>query len=42
MLFTRAVNEANNILSSEQVEMQIRLALLKYLPKFICESVKSI
>ena len=39
---TRAVNEANNILSSEQVEMQIRLALLKYLPVIIRESVKPI
>ena len=39
---TRAVNEANNILSSEQVEMQIRLALLKYLPEIIRESVKPI
>ncbi|MBV7614587.1 flotillin domain-containing protein, partial [Escherichia coli] len=29
---TRAVNEANNVLSSEQVEMQIRLAMIKYLP----------
>ena len=37
---TRAVNEANNVLSSEQVEMQIRLALLKYLPEIIRESVK--
>ena len=37
---TRAVNEANNILSTEQVEMQIRLALLKYLPEIIRESVK--
>ncbi|MFH7765261.1 flotillin domain-containing protein [Acinetobacter sp. BSP-28] len=37
---TRAVNEANNILSTEQVEMQIRLALLKYLPDIIRESVK--
>ena len=37
---TRAVNEANNILSSEQVEMQIRLAMLKYLPEIIRESVK--
>lgn len=37
---TRAVNEANNILSSEQVEMQIRLSLLKYLPEIIRESVK--
>lgn len=37
---TRAVNEANNVLSSEQVEMQIRLTLLKYLPEIIRESVK--
>ncbi|MHA3891288.1 flotillin family protein [Acinetobacter sp. GXMZU3951] len=37
---TRAVHEANNTLSSEQVEMQIRLALLKYLPEIIRESVK--
>ena len=37
---TRAVNEANNVLSSEQVEMQIRLTMLKYLPEIIRESVK--
>ncbi|MDT0197908.1 MULTISPECIES: flotillin family protein [unclassified Acinetobacter] len=37
---TRAVNEANNVLSHEQVEMQIRLAMLKYLPEIIRESVK--
>ncbi|WP_347460739.1 flotillin family protein [Acinetobacter sp. ANC 7454] len=37
---TRAVNEANNVLSSEQVEMQIRLSMLKYLPEIIRESVK--
>lgn len=37
---TRAAHEANNTLSSEQVEMQIRLALLKYLPEIIRESVK--
>lgn len=37
---TRAVNEANNVLSTEQVEMQIRLTLLKYLPEIIKESVK--
>ena len=37
---TRAVNEANNVLSSEQIEMQIRLAMLKYLPEIIRESVK--
>lgn len=37
---TRAVNEANNILSTEQVEMQVRLALIKFLPEIIRESVK--
>ncbi|OTG90306.1 flotillin family protein [Acinetobacter sp. ANC 3813] len=37
---TRAMNEANNVLSSEQIEMQIRLAMLKYLPEIIRESVK--
>ena len=37
---TRAVNEANNVLSAEQIEMQIRLAMLKYLPEIIRESVK--
>lgn len=37
---TKAVNEASNVLSSEQVEMQIRLALLKHLPEIIRESVK--
>ncbi len=36
----RAVNEASNILSSEQVEMQIRLALMKHLPEIIRESVR--
>ncbi|OPH39702.1 flotillin family protein [Moraxella equi] len=37
---TKAVNEASNVLSSEQIEMQIRLALLKHLPEIIRESVK--
>ena len=36
----RAVNEAANTMSAEQVEMQIRLALLKHLPEIIRESVK--
>jgi uncharacterized membrane protein YqiK len=36
----RAVNEAANTLSAEQVEMQVRLALLKHLPEIIRESVK--
>lgn len=37
---TRAVNEAANVLSAEQVEMQVRLAMLKHLPEIIRESVK--
>lgn len=37
---TRAVNEASNVLSPEQVEMQVRMALLKHLPFIIRESVK--
>lgn len=37
---TKAVNEASNVLSSEQIDMQIRLALLKHLPEIIRESVK--
>lgn len=37
---TRAVNEAANVLSVEQVEMQVRLALLKHLPGIIRESVR--
>lgn len=37
---TRAVNEASNVLSAEQVEMQVRLAMLKHLPEIIRESVK--
>ena len=37
---TRAVNEAANVLSVEQVEMQVRLALLKHLPDIIRESVR--
>lgn len=36
----RAVNEAANILSVEQIEMQIRLALLRHLPDIIRESVR--
>lgn len=36
----RAVNEAANTLSVEQVDMQIRLALLKHLPDIIRESVR--
>ncbi len=36
----RALNEASNILSNEQIAMQIRMALIKYLPMIIKESVK--
>ena len=38
----RAVNEAANVLSTEQIAMQIKLALLKHLPDIIRESVKPI
>lgn len=37
---TRAVNEAANTLSGDQVEMRIRLALLQHLPDIIRESVR--
>jgi uncharacterized membrane protein YqiK len=36
----RALNESHNILSAEQIAMQIRMALIKYLPDIIRESVK--
>ena len=36
----RAINEAQNLLSTEQIEMQIKMALIKYLPDIIRESVK--
>ena len=36
----RALNEADNILSESQVAMQVRMALLKYLPDIIRESVR--
>jgi uncharacterized membrane protein YqiK len=36
----RALNESHNILSTEQIAMQIRMALIKYLPDIIRESVK--
>lgn len=36
----RALNEARNMLSSEQIAMQIRLELLEQLPQIIKESVK--
>jgi uncharacterized membrane protein YqiK len=36
----RAINEASNLLSAEQIAMQVRLALIKHLPTIIRESVK--
>ena len=36
----RALNESHNILSAEQVAMQIRMALIEHLPDIIRESVK--
>ena len=36
----RAINEASNILSAEQIAMQVRIELLKVLPDIIRESVK--
>ncbi len=36
----RAINEASNILSIEQIAMQVKLELLKQLPDIIRESVK--
>ena len=37
---TEAINKASNILSNEQIEMQVRLNTLKHLPDIIRESVK--
>lgn len=39
---TRAVNEAANVLSPEQIAMQVKLELIKSLPEIIAESVKPI
>lgn len=36
----KSLNEARNMLSNEQIAMQIRLELLKHLPEIIKESVK--
>ena len=36
----RALNEASNLLSAEQIAMQVRLALIEHLPGIIRESVK--
>ncbi|MGE0194028.1 MAG: flotillin family protein [Methylocystis sp.] len=38
----RAVNEAANLLSSDQVSLQMKLALLKVLPEIVRESVRPI
>jgi uncharacterized membrane protein YqiK len=36
----RSLHEADNILSDEQISLQIKLAIVKYLPEIIRESVK--
>ncbi|MER0238130.1 flotillin domain-containing protein [Fulvimarina sp. MAC8] len=36
----RAINEASNTLSADQIAMQVRLQLIEQLPKIIAESVK--
>lgn len=36
----RSINEAANVLSSEQIAMQVRLTLIKHLPEIIAQSVK--
>lgn len=36
----QAINQADNILSADQVAMQIKIALIENLPKIIAESVK--
>jgi uncharacterized membrane protein YqiK len=36
----RAINESDNILSDQQIAMQVRIALIKHLPEIIKESVK--
>ncbi len=38
----RAVNEAANVLSAEQIAMQVRMKLIEWLPQIIAESVKPI
>lgn len=37
---TRAMHEADNLLSAEQIQMQVKMAIVKYLPEIIRESVK--
>lgn len=36
----RAINDAANLLSPEQIAMQVRLALIEHLPEIIAQSVK--
>lgn len=36
----QAINEANNLLSVDQIAMQVKLALIEHLPAIIAESVK--
>ncbi len=36
----RALHEADNVLSADQITMQVRMALIKYLPDIIRESVR--
>ena len=38
----RAINEASNLLSVEQIAMQVRIALIEHLPDIIRESVKPV
>ncbi len=38
----RAINAAANLLSAEQISMQVKLALLRALPEIIAESVKPV
>jgi uncharacterized membrane protein YqiK len=36
----RAIHDADNLLSSAQIEMQLRMALIRHLPEIVRESVK--
>ncbi|MEL7019863.1 MAG: flotillin domain-containing protein, partial [Pseudomonadota bacterium] len=38
----RAVNEASNTLSTEQIAMQVKMALIEAMPEIIAQSVKPI
>ena len=37
---TRALHEADNLLSAEQIAMQVKMAIIKHMPEIIRESVK--